>query len=133
MCLVERIICADSTQVAGIGPKSQGISGREPKARKHLPTIPFPVANLQTQQAGPGYNWLGEGLDCGERGLRQGMGSSVGLLSGLGDCPHLSTSEGTGSPEVLLSLNGASTFLNRCPALAMATMHAFLLPESQMP
>lgn len=59
---------ADSPQAAGTVPKSQGVNGREPKGRDPLPfpplpfslllpLLPFPVADLQTQEAGPDENW----------------------------------------------------------------------------
>jgi hypothetical protein len=58
---------ADSPQVAGTVPKSQGVNGREPKGRDplffpplpfspYLPLLPFPVADLQTQEVGPDEN-----------------------------------------------------------------------------
>lgn len=78
---------ADSPRVAGTGPKSQGVLGREPKGRDHLPLflppplpfsplpppLPFLVADLQTQEAGPDENWQGKGPDYTGRGGRQGL------------------------------------------------------------
>lgn len=57
--------------MAGEGPKSQGISGRESKAGEHLLVILFLVVNLQTQQAGLANGaWLeptGWRIDLGAR------------------------------------------------------------------